>query len=121
MGISRIGFDENLATRVITDKSSISLLRKLMMVSGMNDYHNIVERRIWRIKADTPQFRGGNSYFFSENLYQSVSFIFASMYHEKVHIARQFAKKSRHCVIKIDSQQQRTNIGALRHVARQSD
>ena len=28
--------------------------------------------------ADTPQFRGGNRYFFSENLYQSVSFIYAS-------------------------------------------
>ena len=29
--------------------------------------------------ADTPQFRGENPYFFSENLYQSVSFIYASM------------------------------------------
>ena len=75
-------------------------------------------------KSDTPQFRGGNPYFFSENPYQSVSFIDASMYRENVHaihIAMQFAKKSRHCVIKIDSQQQRTKIGALFHVARQSD
>ena len=70
---------------------------------------------------DTPQFRGGNPYFFSENLYKSVSFIIhASMYRENVHtihIAIQFAKKSRHCVIKIDSQQQRTKIGALRGAA----
>ena len=47
---------------------------------------------------DTPQlFRGGNPYFFSENLYQSVSFIYASMYRENVnaiHIAMQFAKKN---------------------------
>ena len=45
--------------------------------------------------ADTPQFRGGNPYFFSENPYQSVSFIYASMYRENVHaihIAMQFAK-----------------------------
>ena len=41
---------------------------------------------------------------------------YASMYRENVqaiHIMMQFGKKSRHCVIKIDSQQQRTNIGAL--------
>ena len=47
-------------------------------------------------RADTPQFRGGNPYFFSENLYQSVSYIYASMYRENVHaihIAMQFAKK----------------------------
>ena len=53
--------------------------------------------------ADTPQFFGGNPYFFSENLYKSVSFIYASMYRENVHaihIAMQFAKKSRHCVEK---------------------
>ena len=46
--------------------------------------------------ADTPQFRGGNPYFFSENPYQSVSFIYASMYRENVHaihIAMQFAQK----------------------------
>ena len=46
--------------------------------------------------SDTPQFRGGNPYFFSENPYQSVSFIYASMYRENVHaihIAMQFAKK----------------------------
>ena len=58
--------------------------------------------------ADTPQFREENPYFFSENLYQSVSFIYASMYRENVHaihIVMQFAKKSRHCVLKIDSQQ----------------
>ena len=56
-------------------------------------------------------FVGGNPYSFSENLYQSVSFIYASMYR----------KKWRHCVIKIDSQQPRTKIGALLHVARQSN
>ena len=74
--------------------------------------------------ADTPQFRWGNPYFFSENLYQSVSFICASMYSENVHaihIAMQFTKKSRHCVIQIDSRQQITKIGALLHVARHSD
>ena len=74
--------------------------------------------------ADTPQFRGGNPYFFSEDPYQFVPFIYASMYRENVHaihIAMQFAKKSRHCVIKIDSQQQRTKIGASFHVVRQSD
>ena len=75
-------------------------------------------------RPDTPQFRGGNPYFFSENPYQSVSFIYASMYRENVHaihIEMQFAKKSRHCVIKVDSQQQRTKTGALLHVARRSD
>ena len=35
--------------------------------------------------TDTPQFRWGNPYFFSENRYQSVSFIYASMYRENVH------------------------------------
>ena len=51
--------------------------------------------------SDTPQFRGGNPYFFNENPYQSVSFIYASMYRENVHaihIAMQFANKLRHCV-----------------------
>ena len=74
--------------------------------------------------TDTPQFCGGNPYFFSENPYQSVSFIYASMYRENVnaiHIEMQFAKKSRHCVIKVDSQQQRIKTGALLHVARRSD
>ena len=76
------------------------------------------------IYAGTPQFRGGNPYYFSENPYTSVSFIYASIYRENVHaihIAMQFAKKSRHCVIQIDSQRQRTKIGALLHVVRQSD
>ena len=58
--------------------------------------------------ADTPQFRGGNPYLFSENPYQSVSFIYASMYRENVHaihITMQFLqRKSRHCVIQIDIQ-----------------
>ena len=35
---------------------------------------------------DMPQFRGGNPYFLSENLYQSVSFTNASMYRR--HFAR---------------------------------
>ena len=76
------------------------------------------------LPTDTPQFLGGNPYFFNENPYQSVSFIYAWMYRENVHeihIAMQFANTSRHCVIKIDSQQQRTKIGALCHLARQSD
>ena len=83
-------------------------------------------------KADTPQFRGGNPYFFRENLYQTVSFVDASMYRDTFHtisISMQFGKKSRHCVglIKMDSQRQRlgvaepkigpVEIGALRHVA----
>ena len=68
--------------------------------------------------TDTPQFRGGNPYFFCENLYQSVSFIYA--YRDAVY------KKNRDIVkYKIDSQQQRTKIRALPigllHVARQSD
>ena len=40
------------------------------------------------IFTDTPQFRWGNPYFFSKNLYQSVSFIYASMYRENVHAIR---------------------------------
>ena len=46
--------------------------------------------------ADMPQFCWGNPYFFSENLYQSVFFIYASMYRENVHaihIKMRFAKK----------------------------
>ena len=48
------------------------------------------------LPPDTPQIRGGNPYFFNENPYQSVPFIYASMYREKIHaihIAMQFAKK----------------------------
>ena len=71
--------------------------------------------------ADTPQFRGGNPYFFSENLYQSVSFIYASRKRSRDSYPDAVCKKSRHCVIEIDSQQQRTKIGALLHVARQSN
>ena len=51
-----------------------------------------------------------NPYFFSENLYQSVPFVDASMYCDTfnaIRIAMQFAKKSRHCVKKIASQRQR--------------
>ena len=72
--------------------------------------------------ADTPQFRGGNPYFFSENLYQSVSFD-VSRKHSRDSYRDAVCKKSRHFAIKIDSQQQRTKIGALGllHVARQSD
>ena len=76
-------------------------------------------------RADTRQFHGGNPYFFSENLsIRILHYFIASMYRENVHaihIAKQFAKKMRHCVIKIDIQQQITKIGALLHVARQSD
>ena len=46
--------------------------------------------------TDMTQFRWGNPYFFSENLYQSVSFIYASMYRENVHaihITMRFAKQ----------------------------
>ena len=38
------------------------------------------------IGTDMPQFRGGNPYFLSENLYRSVSFTNASMYRR--HFAR---------------------------------
>ena len=65
--------------------------------------------------ADTPQFREGNPYFFSENPYKSVSFIYASIYRENVHaihIAMQFAKKSRHCVIQIDTKEPKSELGA---------
>ena len=77
---------------------------------------------------------GGNLYFFCDNLYQSLSFIDASMYCDIFHairIAMQFAKNSRRCVMKIDSQRQRlgapepkidlVETGALCHMARQSD
>ena len=40
------------------------------------------------IKSDTPQFRGGNPYFFSENLYQSVSFLFVHRCVAKTFISR---------------------------------
>ena len=53
------------------------------------------------VNADTPQFLGGNPYFFCENLYQSVSIVDASMYRDIFHairVATQFAKKLRHCV-----------------------
>ena len=82
---------------------------------------NILTMPVDKLSTDMPQFRGGNPYFFSENPYPS---LYATMYRENVHaihIAVQFAKKCRHCVIKIDSQQQRTKIGASFHVARQSD
>ena len=52
-------------------------------------------------RPDTPQFRGGNPYFFSENPYPSVSFIYASMYRENVHaihITMQFLQKNRDIV-----------------------
>ena len=56
----------------------------------MQTRHNFVgEIRIFSVKICI------NPYFFSENLYQSVSFIYASMYRENVHaidIAMQFAK-----------------------------
>ena len=59
--------------------------------------------RVIRIvtRTDTPQFRGGNPYFFTENPYQSVSFMHASIYREivhAIHIAMQFAKKNRDIV-----------------------
>ena len=52
------------------------------------------------LSPDTPQFRGGNPYIFSENPYQSVSFIYASMYRENVHaihIAMQLQKIATLC------------------------
>ena len=67
-------------------------------------------------ETDTPQFRGGNPYFFRENLYQSVSFIYASVYSENVHAIHTIPVYK-----KIATLQQRTKIGALGHMARQSD
>ena len=96
---------------------------KLVSLVSQWQVHSIAECLLDDV-SDTPHFGEGNPYFFSENLYQSVSFIYASMYSENVHaihIAMQFTKQSRHCVIKIDSQQKRTKIGALLHVARESD
>ena len=66
--------------------------------------------------TDTPQFRGGNPYFFRENPYQSVSLIYASMYSEHVHAIHTIPVYK-----KIATLQQRTKIGALGHMARQSD
>ena len=71
--------------------------------------------------ADTPQFLGGNPYFFNENPYQSVSFIYAWMYRENVHaidIAMQFANKSRHCVIKISSKEPKSELYFTRRDSR---
>ena len=79
----------------------------------------------------------GESVFYSENRYQSVSFIDASMHRCIATLFTRFAsrcslqKKLRHCVIKINSQRQRLGAtepkidlvenGALCHMARQSD
>ena len=84
------------------------------MQSSSHALSRLVETRK-TVLTDTPQFRGGNPYFFSENPYTSVSFIYASIYRENVyaiHIAMQFAKKSRHCVIKIDQNRSFTSRGA---------
>ena len=97
-------------------------------MSIRNSFAGVDGNGMRRYSADTPQFHGGNPYFFSENPYQSVSFIYASMYRENVHaihIEMQFAKKSRHCVIKVDSQQQKKEpkpeLYFMCHVARRSD
>ena len=63
-------------------------------------------------EPDTPQFRGGNPYFFRENPYQSVSFIYASMYSENVHaihtirLMHEFSKERQplHCDVIIGKQ-----------------
>ena len=51
IGISGIGYDENLVTRVMTDKSTISLLikktPKRMMVSGMTDDIMFQKSHLW--------------------------------------------------------------------------
>ena len=62
---------------------------------------------------DTPQFCGGNPYFFSENLYLSIRIL-------NLCIDVVCQKIATLCK-KINCQQQITKIGALRHVARQSD
>ena len=85
------------------------------------------------IETDTPQFLGGNPYFFCENLYQSVSIVDASMYRDIFHairVATQFAKKLRHCVDASNPNRGLlgatelknclVKIGVLRHVARLS-
>ena len=77
--------------------------------------------------STTPQTRHnfvGEIRIFSVKICSPLSFIYVSMYRENVHVIHimmQFATKLQHCVIKIDSQQQRTKIGALLQVARQSD
>ena len=58
-------------------------------------FNCIIDGTVSVFIADTPQFLGGNPYFFCENLYQSVSFVDASMYHAIFHairVAIQFAK-----------------------------
>ena len=47
-------------------------------------YSSVALETIWLHEphADTPQFRGGNPYFFSENPYQSVSFIYQSFIYQ---------------------------------------
>ena len=60
-----------------------------------NDEENVLQC-MGETFSDTPQFRGENPDFFSANLYQSVSFIYASMCCENInaiHIAMQFVKK----------------------------
>ena len=50
IGISAIGYDENLVIRVMSDNSSISFLRKLfkrMMVSGMTDDIIFQKSHLW--------------------------------------------------------------------------
>ena len=74
---------------------------------------------------DTPQFLGGNPYFFCENLYQSVSFVDALMYRDIFHairIAKQFAKNrdntntNRQLLGATELKIGLVEIGALRHV-----
>ena len=47
IGISGIGYGENLVTRVMTDTSSISLLIKRMMVSGTTDDIIFQKSHLW--------------------------------------------------------------------------
>ena len=69
------------------------------MLLSYNHLYDIIMYHLlfyFTIFTDTPQFRGGNPFFFRENPYQSVSFIYTSMCIAKkvhaIHIAMQFSK-----------------------------
>ena len=99
-------FEHDWANEMPTDLIFVNFFVPVRKVSQDKKYHqNKYETYTCRQKhfnplgqrSDTPQFRGRNPYFFSENLYQSVSFIYASTYRENVHaihITMQFAKKT---------------------------
>ena len=71
-----------LCVTVISIHVNVHMVRHIICVVHSSKCSLVWSNYVIAI-ADTPQFRGGNPYFFSENLYQSVSFIYASMYRTK--------------------------------------